>query len=264
MSKFICSSCGNIGKKFDENMEIIEKCSCGKQLEVEELYPWFDAINFISTSRELYDNCKSIDKQNKSCVCNTLNQLYNIDITIDDLTNYIVIYESFLARYEDSNPQTHLMAEDEFEEYILKKYKYGIQVRELLTVYWRNRMRKPFVIMVSSAIEMLFNDFFKLVIVNKLGKPGANIMLDKYKYSGIQECINICDAFINIPVKEQMEIIKPGFYDKWTTLRSDRNAIVHSNSKYITMHRANDINKLLSESEEVFSMLKSNIYKENR
>lgn len=263
MSGFICSNCGYIGKNFDKNMEIRDKCLCGKVIEVKEFYPGFDAINFISTSNELYNSCKSIDKKNKISICNSLNQLHNANITTSDVTTYITKYESILSKYQDSNPELHLKASDEFEDYILKKYKFGVQLQARISLYWKNPMRKPFVIMVSSAIELLFNDFFKLLLEWKLGERGANIILDKYKYSGIQECINICDAFTNIPLKKQMENIKPGFFDSWETLRKDRNAIVHSNSKYITMNRANNINKLISESEEVFSKLKSNIYKKN-
>lgn len=263
MSKFICSNCGYIGKNFNENTGALDNCVCGKKIEVKEFYPSFDALNFISTAHELYKSCKDIDKQNKTSICKILKQIHNIDLTKSDLTNYITKYESILSKYQDSNPELHLKAINEFEKYILKKIKFGVELQNILSMYWKNRMRKPFVIMVSSSIELLFNDFFKLLLVNKIGEKGSNIILDKYKYAGIQECISICDAFTSSPLKKQIELIKPSFFDSWETLRRDRNIILHSNSKYITVHRVENIKKLLYESEDVFSKLKSNVYKKN-
>lgn len=262
MNKFVCSECGNRGEIKSESDKT---CLCGKLIEVEELYPSLDATSFIGTAIELYDSCKSTAKVNKLKIYDLLSKEKGINISMDDVTNYIELYEKQLNKHSDNKLSNISSALDGFEDSLGSMHNYDdttiSEIKFLIANKWVNRLRKPFVIMAASSIEMLFNDYFKLLLKYKLGEKGANLLLDKYKTSGIQECISICNVFINTSLKEEIDAIKPAFFDKWQSLRNDRNGIIHSNNKYISMKRTHDIEKLLNESIEIFWNLKSNILK---
>lgn len=274
MSKYICPYCGNI-----YTQQIKFECpSCNKNVDSNHLYPPFNALNFIATSNELYTNCKAKDKEIKDIIFQTLtnkqknpNGIYTtetLNLSKDDLSKIIKIYEDVNSKYKDNEISQFNNINDEFEDKLIKKYNFSCDtidcIISALKVWGKNRLRKPFVIMVASTIEMLFNDYFSLLLKTKLGDKGSSIILNEYKYSSIKSCIEISNAFLDTSLEDEMNNINRGFFDRWSTLRDDRNNIVHSNNKYISMSRTHQIYKLLNESSDVFANLKSNVYKQNQ
>lgn len=288
MSKYICPHCGNI---LETSCRF--KCTtCDKDISSDNLYPPFNALNFITTSKELYTKCKNKDKEISNLLfcllTNSVEELYDnkiksqmyslgedctfytdetLKLSKNDVNNLIKCYEDVKSNHKDNEISQFDEINDKFEDILLKKYKFSYKTIDYIIstfeAFEKNRLRKPFVIMVASTIEMLFNDYFSLLLETKLGKKGSSILLNEYKYSSIKSCIEISNAFINTSLRDEMEKITPGFFDRWATLRDDRNAIVHSNNKYISRNRSNQIYKILIESSEVFCNLKSNVYKQN-
>ncbi|MDB2151182.1 hypothetical protein [Clostridium butyricum] len=265
ITSYICSNCGKIclDNKKDKFIHL-RNCECGKEIESEELYPTFNALNFISISKTLYDNCKDADRENNKNLISAI-QKENMNISQNELTKYILLYEKVLQGFEENNVRIFNEIEDEFEKAMIKQYKCDYDTIDFIIasfqVFYKNRFRKPFVIMVSSSIEMLFNDFFETIIELIVGESGAKIFKEKYRYASVNECVDICSAFLGHSLKDEMNSISTGFYDEWNELRKNRNSIVHSNNKYITKKRADDIKNLIDKSIYVFSNLKSNFYK---
>jgi hypothetical protein len=263
---FICHFCGNINKDFKNSDEIIEreaKCVCGKEILMEHSYPLLQAQDLILTAKYLYNMCKDIDKENRIKMQGYLKS-EKVDITDEDLIKYITLYESIRSSYVDNKRDFFNDIDDEFEKKVRSKYNTDFDIIDAFIactrVFLRNKFRKTFIIVIASSIEMLFNDYFKDLISKKLGNEGGKFFLSRYDYSGIQECIDICSAFVEKPVKEMMDNVSQGFYDRWSTLRKERNSIVHDNTKYVSRERTNAVYKLIEESVQVFSNLKSKLY----
>lgn len=271
---FICPYCGNINDNYetitkDENF-IYDKvlCQCGQPIVLENAYPSLVAVDLIKTSRELYDICKKTDKDNRENFLKHMKEQVGLEFSHEELMKYITLMDSIKCKYNDNQLRNTSAIHDEFEDIYISKYKnndykkidYFISGDRM---FLSNKFRKTFIIMVASTIEILFNDFFEALIIKKLGEKGGKIFLSRYDHAGVKECLDICNAFIDKPLKEKMDEIRSGFFGKWNTLRNERNSIIHSNTKYISMKRTSDVYMLIEESILVFSSLKSEVYKEN-
>ncbi|MDR3587884.1 MAG: hypothetical protein P4L59_21620 [Desulfosporosinus sp.] len=263
---FICPFCGNLDKSIKDTDEIIKRtklCSCGEKLLMEYCYPILQAQDLILTSQELYNLCKSADKTNRIQMQEFLKN-EGIHISDEELSRYINIYETVRAKYSDNNREHFTSILDEIEDKIRSKYNTDLKIIDTFLSYsyqvLRNRFRKTLIIVVASSIEMLFNDFFDQLILRRLGVDGGNAFLSNCKYAGINECLNICNSFVDNALKIRMNAIKDGFYDRWSSLRNERNSIIHSNNKYISSKRASEAQRLIQESVLIFSNLKSQVY----
>lgn len=137
----------------------------------------------------------------------------------------------------------------------------AIAIFSAIKVFGKNYFRKPYVIIVASLIEQLFNNYFRTVVSTKLTGKGQKIFLDKYETAGIQSAIDIIDSFLDESLYDKMNRYSEGFYDKWAELRRIRNSIIHSNNRYITKVKISQIDKLIIESLNIFSELKGEIYR---
>lgn len=258
----ICPLCGNIEKKHEFSIE--DYCSCGEPISGETFFPRFEVQQFISIGEDLYDKCKQADRDNVKKFIEFSRNFKNCEFSHEEIMKYVTIIESIKSKYSANTTKSIGKAYDEFEDIIISKYK--IEYEKISTfvagdaVYFRNQSRKPFIIIVASIIEMLFNDFFRILVIKRLGNNGGNVFLSRYDHAGIKECIDICNAFLEKSLKLEMDSLKKGFFDKWNTLRTERNSIVHSNSKYISKKRTSEVYKLIDESQIIFSNLISQIY----
>lgn len=85
------------------------------------------------------------------------------------------------------------------------------------------------------------------------------MLLKKYERESIQNCIEIVNAFTDTDIKNKMDKISKGFFDRWTSLRTLRNSIIHSNNCYISKVKVSSLKKLIDESIKIFSYLKSEV-----
>lgn len=79
----------------------------------------------------------------------------------------------------------------------------AIAIFSAIKVFGKNNFRKPYVIIVASLIEQLFNDYFRTVVSTKLTGKGQKIFLDKYETAGIQSAIDIIDSFLDESLYEK-------------------------------------------------------------
>ncbi|MFW2500432.1 hypothetical protein [Clostridium diolis] len=270
----ICSSCGNIISENDKNayefiMDLNKdrmKCKCGKLFNKTNIYPKMQVSEFLIIADELYNSCKDNDKNNRKEFINYAKE-NGYDFSNEEVINYLNINEAIKTKYPDNELGKHSLIDDEFENRATLKYKNKKDNIELFLIigdiYFINKFRKSFIIMVASILEMLFNDFFKNSIEYSLGIRGGKVFLDRYDHAGVKECLDILDAFLDKPLREKMNEIENGFFDKWNTLRNERNAIIHSNSRYISIKRANDVYKMIDDGIKVFSRLNSKLYAGN-
>ncbi|MBN1045434.1 hypothetical protein DVW08_08695 [Clostridium botulinum] len=273
---FICPHCGHKNYYYEYILpngsdELAQKkvlCQCGKPVEMKHNYPNLQIIDFIETAFELYRTCKNTDKKNIEAFLNFAKE-EKVDFTREEVMQYIEIDESIIAKYVDNDLSVFTDICDELKNRLKSRYKDEVDYYKIDyfvscdTVFFRNKFRKAFIIVVASIIEMLFDDFFRNLILTKLGTKGGNIFLSRYGHSGVKECLDICDAFMDKPLKFKMDNIKKGFFDKWNTLRNERNSIIHSNTKYISSKRTNYVYKLIDESVDIFTILISEVYSQN-
>lgn len=264
---YICPFCGNVNK-YPENCKH-QICLCGNLMQIEHSYPNLQAVDSIRTVQYMFDACKNIDKNNRLAIQNFLKQpKVGVNILDEDLIKYISLYEAVRSKYRDNFVDDFINIDDEFEKKMLDKYNVDFSVIDSFIassrLFLRNYFRKSFIIMLATSIELLFNDYFGSLVLSKLGNNGGEVFLSSYEYASIKDCIEVCSAFTDKPIDYIMNSLSLGFFDRWSTLRNERNSIIHSNNRYISSKRINDAYKLIEESILVFSNLKSLIYKQNK
>lgn len=259
---FLCSNCGNLLNipKFDVIHKTIY-CSCGERITVENSYPGLQANDLISSSYSIYNQYK---KQDQNCKKNFKLWLRKINMTIEKnkIDVSVQIYDKIREKYKDNDRNENTIIFDELKTELSKQGFNDIQIDGIssaLYVSINNQMRKPFIIMCASAIEILFNDFFKCLIDCLFKVNGAKLLKQQYSKNNISQCIKIANGFLNDLLDNKTNSISKDFMNKWENLRHFRNEIIHNNSIYITNKTIEDNFQLLNESIKVFSNLKSNI-----
>lgn len=256
---FICKKCGNI-QELDNGKECK---ACRGIMDWENSFPPLNALDFVYSAKDLFEQVKRCDKENLNSQYQLLikDGLCDIDKTL--LDKYNNMYQKILEKYPDNDDTIWIKADDKFEDelFCITCRERAIAIFSAIKVYSKNHFRKPYVIMVASLIEQLFNDYFRTVVSRKLTGKGQKIFLDKYETAGIQSAIDIIDSFLDESLYDKMNRYSEGFYDKWAELRRIRNSIIHSNNRYITKVKISQIDKLIVESLNVFSELKGEIYR---
>lgn len=256
---FICKRCGNI-----QEVSSGKECKgCHEVMDWGNSFPPLNALDFVNSAKDLFEQTKRCDKENLNSQYQLLikDKKRNIDKTLLDKCNNK--FEKILGKYPDNDDAVWIEANKKFEDELcsIMCNEQAISIFSAVKVFSKNPYRKPYVIMVASMIEQLFNDYFRIVVSRRLKGKGRNIFLDKYETAGIQSAIDIIDSFLNESLYYKMNRYSEGFYDKWTELRRIRNSIIHSNNKYITKIKISQIDKLIVESLMVFSKLQSEVYK---
>lgn len=256
---FICKKCGNI-----QELDSEKECQvCHEIMDWGNSFPPLNALDFMHSAKDLFEQAKRCDKENIDSQYQLLvkDGKCNIDKTL--LDKYNNKYQKILEKYPDNDDTVWIEADDKFEDELcgIMCIEQALSIFSAIKVFSKNHFRKPYVIMVASLIEQLFNDYFRIVVSRKLTGKGQKIFLDKYETAGIQSAIDIIDSFLDERLYDKINRYSEGFYDKWAELRKIRNSIIHSNNSYITKVKISLIDKLIVESLLVFSKLESEIYK---
>jgi len=267
---FICKKCGDMQELDNEKGTHNLKCNaCSMSMSWGNKFPSLNAIDFINTSKRLFESAKNCDKDNLNMLYDLmlkgkddiLKGKYNIDTT--SLNAYVNQYEKHLEKYPDNDDTVWFERADSFIDTLCESMDLELStaIYSVLSMFNKNPFRKPYIIMIASLIEQLFNDYFVEVISLKLSPNGRKVFLKKYETAGVQSVIDIIDSFLDESLKNKMNKYSEGFYDRWASLRQLRNSIIHSNNKYISKIKVSNIDKLIKESYVVFLNLKSELYK---
>ncbi len=261
--KFICKECGNIQEYNYEQGTIDLKCeSCNSLMNWSNSFPPITAIDFMNSAKDLLQQSKNCNKENLNNQYEFIkNEGYSINKTLLDSFNNK--YEKLCEEYKDNDDSFSIEIIDRFEDFLCNHMEpnQAITISSVIRVFKDNHFRKPFIVMVASIIEQLFNDYFEEVINVSLSENGKKVFMEKYYTAGIQSAIDISGSFLDESLRIKMDKYSKGFYDKWAGLRTFRNNIIHSNNKYISKNKVSQINKLIEESYLVFSGVKSELYK---
>lgn len=256
---FICKKCGNI-----QELDSGKECKvCHEIMDWENSFPPSNALDFVHSAKDLFEQAKRCDKENLNSQYQVLIKEGQCDIDKTLLDKYNNKYQKILEKYPDNDDTFWMETSDKFEDKLccIMCSEQAIAIFSVIKVFSKNHFRKPYVIMVASLIEQLFNDYFRTVVSRKLTEKGQKIFLDKYETAGIQSAIDIIDSFLDESLYDKMNRYSEGFYDKWAELRRIRNSIIHSNNRYITKVKISQIHKLIVESLNIFSELKGEIYR---
>ncbi len=266
MYMFICKECGNI-QKYDESKGTIElKCErCASKLGWESSFPPLTALNLKNSAQLLLEQSKKQDREILQATELLITKTGKSNINETFIDKWINTYENWLEKYPDNDDNIWIERDDKFEDIICNELgvELGLNLFSALK-FDKNYFRKPYVIMVASMIEQLFNDYFNELVRMNLPEYGSKVFLRKYNTAGIQTTIDIAECFLEESLAEKMNRYSDAFSDRWTSLRKLRNDIIHSNSTYISKNKISRINKLAEESFLVFSNLKSEMYKNNK
>ena len=259
---FLCNKCGNILNisKFDIIHKTIS-CNCGERITIENSYPGLQANDLIFSADSIYNQCIEQDQKCKDKYKLWLRKT-NVTIEKDKINVSIQIYDKIRENYKDNDRNENTIMFDELEKELQKQGFNDIQIDGIssaLYVGMNNQMRKPFIIICASVIEILFNDFFNCLINCTFKDNGAKILKKQYSKIGVSQCIIIANGFLNNLLDSKVNSISKDFMSRWEKLRNFRNEIIHNNSTYITRQAVEDNFNLLNESIKVFSNLKSNI-----
>jgi hypothetical protein len=169
---FICKNCGGI-KEFNKELRTKNlKCDiCHKSMGWENKFPSLSALDFINTAEKLLELSKKSDKENLDNRYNLIDyDKYAIDKTT--LDKYINQYEKHLEKYPDNDDTIWLERMDKFEDILCKDIgpELAIAIVSVLASFNKNYIRKPYIIIVASLIEQLFEDYFTEAISMRLSE----------------------------------------------------------------------------------------------
>ena len=261
-SIFLCNKCGKILNisKFDVIHKTIY-CNCGERITIINSYPSLQANDLIFSADLIYNQCI---EENKKCKDDFKLWLKKINMILEkDKINFsIQVYDNIRGKYNDNDRNKNNFIFNDLKEELSKNGFDDIQIDGISSALWvsiNNKMRKPFIVICASVIEILFNDFFNCLIDCLFEFNGAKIIKKQYSKSNISQCIILANGFLNNLLYDKANNISKNFMVKWQKLRNLRNYIIHNNSIYITNQDVIDNFHLLNESIIVFSKLKSNI-----
>ncbi|MFI3227300.1 MAG: hypothetical protein R3Y09_07810 [Clostridia bacterium] len=263
---YICKNCGNIintnDKDFNAIISRMFTCDCGGLISMDNSFPNLCSTDFIKTAEELFNQCKKVDKQNIKDFCSFLE---NKNITIDktEIDSILNSYQNIKATYPDNDKNSFTSILDKFEKKLTEKYTPD-QTNIIISsihLFYSNKYRKLLIITIACIVEQLFSSYLKLLATSNLKKHGEVTFLKRIENNGTQSNIDISNIFLDEPLKNKMEKISNGFFDKWASLRNLRNDIIHSNEKYISKETISKQYKLIESSITVFSKLTSEVYR---
>lgn len=266
---FICPQCGKINRVSED--DVIEKvikreliCDCNTNILMENSYPPLAAQDFVHSVSDMQANCEDMDTSNLK----NIQEILSMDgwaVDTSELKCYVQKYEEILEKFPHNDRNSFIPSGDEFEEYLLNKLpaKQAIQMISVLSLYRNNRLRKPIVVMVAAALEQLFHDYFRMLLCKRIGDTAAQAFLTANSYEGIRFFTNKANEIEHEALKSKMNKYSKRFYQKWRDLRWLRNAIIHSNDKFVSRSSLCEILKMLDAGITVFSNLKSELYAES-
>lgn len=263
---FICNKCGfvtNITEK--KRFDIIHKtilCNCGERITMSNSYPNLDASDLRFSAEQIYKNAEKQDLENQKNFIKFL-KMNKIEFGDNKIQSIIKLYEQNKENHEDNNPKVFTETSDNLEKILLDNNFSFIEIDAILAslaVSMKNRMRKPFIVITASVIEMLFNDFFDKLIEYKFHGKGIEIIKKQYSKENINKCIIIANGFFSGKLVEKANNISDNYMNRWEELRKKRNKIVHNNNLYISKNTMLETYKLLNDSINVFSNLIAELY----
>jgi len=253
---YICSKCGSINK-----LNGAMNCpNCKSFNSADSVYPHFAAMDMAYSLVLLKEISKETQKQLIKEAVDWLENELKIDSSYDDV-NYLL---QSISKLRNKNFPFDM---EQLDELISKRLRISSPddidkiAFELLSGGYINHLFKPFIITSASFIELLFKDYAKVVLKARLGEISGNKMLDLYEYKSIKDLIELLDVISEDNVKDEMNKVEPSFFERWDTLRNERNEIIHNNEIYVYSEKVTDTFNIAKSAVKVFATLKSQYIK---
>lgn len=263
---YLCPKCKSL---YDNSMVLVESvgkgnglfvCGCGVKIRVSNAIPDFPARDLQKTCENIYEQCKQTDKNNSKLMKTVMEEL-GIEWDITRLDKYINEYESIIEKYDANYYVNGNITSDLFED-TTDLCADECDAFFVAFSFYKNTDRKLAVITAASYLELMFNDYQKLVIKSILPETGVVRFLKSNEKNGIARNIELIDWFLEESFVRKCNRIEKGFLDRWTELRSIRNEIIHNNSKYISKIKLAKLMKIIDRSSFVFAKLTQEICQE--
>lgn len=232
-------------------------CDCGFRIHADNAIPNSYASELKLTCENIYKQCKDIDKSNTREILKLM-KTSDIQWDVTKLDKYINKCERILEKYEANNYADDREAYDEFQNSMDLSWDECNAFVSAFSQYI-NTDRKLVVITAASYLELIFNEYQRIVLKSILPEHGAIRFLKSNERNGIARSLESIDWFLEKPFAEKCNEIEKGFFDKWTDLRNIRNEIIHSNSKFISKVKLSNIMKLIDTSTYIFAKLTQEI-----
>jgi len=97
------------------------------------------------------------------------------------------------------------------------------------------------------------------VLTKRTSKVIAPKIMESLKHKSIEEHFNQITPFLLNDLKHELKEVESGFYDKWDTLRKQRNKLIHKNGLDISSKRAIEIFDIAKKSVSVFMVLNNKL-----
>jgi len=119
----------------------------------------------------------------------------------------------------------------------------------------QNRLYKSIVILSATFIEIIFKDYMEKVLITRTNSITASKIMESISNKSIEEHIKLLDPFLSRSLKDDLDEVELGYYEKWQTLRRQRNKLIHKNTIDISSKRAEEIFGIAKKSVLVFMKL---------
>lgn len=259
LMKYVCPKCYYI---FDICDKVVNCPSCGLSNESKyvdfTIYPVLTAIDILYSLHEIDTIAKAKQKSIINNIQNKLNLALNKEFEFNKIKQILIdfcnIMNSSEGMYFDKlrNIVSRTLALSD-EDYLDKAYYIFITGDNY------NRLYKSMVFLSATLIEIIFKDYMNKLLIKKINSFTSNKIMNSLAYKSLEDHINLINTFLINDLKYEIEKIEPGYFDKWETLRKDRNKLIHKNEIHISSQRADDIFKIAKKSVLIFMELSNRL-----
>ena len=252
--KYVCQRCSFIRDISSKS----EKCpSCGLSNDF-GIYPVLSAVDILYSLYEIVNIATLKQKNILKKIQNNLKLELGKEFEFNKIENVLIDF----CKVQNSSGEVDF---DKLKERI--KNKLFLEDEDdsdkafnvFLTGDNRNRLYKSIVILSATLLEIIFKDYMEKVLTKRTSKVIAPKIMESLKHKSIEEHFNQITPFLLNDLKHELKEVESGFYDKWDTLRKQRNKLIHKNGLDISSKRAIEIFDIAKKSVSVFMVLNNKL-----
>jgi hypothetical protein len=252
--KYKCPRCKHIFRA----QLIVKKCpACNfgetNKFVLYDFYPNTSSIDILYSLVELMKLTGIRELQIIKHIQEELNKELNIVFSHDVIKNVLkdlYSFDSVSEKLRISVKKKLNITDDEVVEQAYDVFSSGDNL---------NRLNKSIVLLSATLIEILFKDFMQDVITKRTDEVVARGIMESLVSKSIHEHIIQFEIFLKRKFQSILETPHEKFLTKWSSLREDRNKIIHKNSIHVTPNRITEIYQFATSSVNLFAELSNNL-----
>lgn len=253
--KYVCPKCHLIS---DLSSTVVECSLCGASGDAFKIYPELSAVDILYGLYEIVHIATLKQGNILKKIQKDLNTELKKEFGIDKINKILIAFCKTKNSYEEIDfnklrmkVKGILILEDEDElNKAFNTFSSGDN---------HNRLYKSIVILSATLIEIIFKDYMEKVLTKRTNAITASKIMESLAYKSIEEHFKQINPFLLESLKYELDEVELGYYDKWQTLRGERNRLIHKNTIDISSTRANEIFGIAKKTVLVFMKLNNRL-----